>query len=210
MLALRQMRSSLWDITADSRVGRHFAALRPRMIPDDALDGLFAQKARHAAVGKTVTLRTEFSRSYPGDGAASLTDGLLAKADHLDPAWLGFQGDDLVATVDLGEPVQLHELSGSFMQDVPLGVFLPRQVEFLAGNDPAALQFVGAATPAAAETKPGPLKELFAIKNLNQRARYVEVRATNIKKLPPGHKAAGQKAWLFVDELLVNAARSED
>ena len=38
-LALRQMRTSLWDCTAGSRVNRHFATLRPRMIPDDALDG---------------------------------------------------------------------------------------------------------------------------------------------------------------------------
>jgi hypothetical protein len=206
VLALRQMRSSLWDITADSRVGRHFATLRPRMIPDDALAGRFGQKARHAAVGKPVRLRTKFSASYPGDGAASLTDGLLAKADHLDPAWLGFQGDDLVATIDLGEPVPLHELSGSFLQDVPLGIFLPRRVEFLAGNDLAALQSVGTATPVATEQQPGALQEVLALKDLNQRARYVEVRAANIGKIPSWHGAAGAKAWLFVDEVRVNPA----
>ena len=40
---------------------------------------------RHAAMGKTVTFRTQFSDSYPGDGAASLTDGPIDKVDHLDP-----------------------------------------------------------------------------------------------------------------------------
>lgn len=37
VLALRQMRTSLWDLTAGSRMGRHFAAMRPQMIPDDVL-----------------------------------------------------------------------------------------------------------------------------------------------------------------------------
>ena len=92
---------------------------------------------------------------------------------------------------------------------MPLGIFLPRRVEFLAGNDPVALQSIGAATPVATEKQPSPLKEVFTIKNLNQRARYVEIRAANLKKIPSWHKAAGQKAWLFVDELLVNPEASK-
>jgi hypothetical protein len=204
VLAMRQLKTSLWDLTARNRLGRHFAALRPQMLPDDALAGRFGEKIRHAAVGKPVVLHTQVSDNYPGDGAASLTDGVVDKTNHLDAAWLGFHQDDLVATIDLGEPMALHELTGSFLQDVPLGIFLPRRVEFLAGNDPASLQSIGTVTPVAAEKQPGPLKELLTIKNLNQRARYVEVRAANMGQLPAWHKAAGQKAWLFVDEILVN------
>ena len=206
VLALRQMQSSLWDITADSRVGRHFAALRPRMVPEDALVGRSGEKARHAAVGKPVTLRTKFSASYPGDGAASLTDGLLDMADYHDPAWLGFQGDDLVATIDLGEPIQLRELSGSFLQDVPFGIFLPRRVEFRVGNNLAGLQAVGTAAPVATEKQPGPVKEILTLKGLNVRARYVEVRAASLGKIPSWHQAAGAKAWLFADEIMINPA----
>lgn len=206
VLAMRRMQTSLWDLTARSRVGRHLAALRPQMIPDAALAPRPGEKVRHAAVGKAVTLRTKFSDSYPADGAASLTDGLLDQTNYLDADWLGFHEDDLVATIDLGAPVALSELSGSFLQDVPLGIFLPRRVEFLAGNDPAALQPVGTAMPVVTEKQPGPLKEVFTVKNLHQRARYVEVRAANIKRIPPWHKASGQKAWLFVDEIMVNPA----
>lgn len=204
LLALRQMRTSLWDFTAGSRVGRHLATLRPRMIPDDVLAGRSGEQVRHAAVGRTVTLRAKVSESYPGGGAASLTDGILDRTNHLDAAWLGFAGDDLVATVDLGEPIQLRELSGSFLQDVPLGIFLPRRVEFRAGNDPESLESLGAATPVTTERQPGPLKELLALKGLDQRARYVEVRAANLGKIPAWHTAAGAKAWLFVEEFLVN------
>ena len=68
---------------------------------------------------------------------------------------------------------------------------------------------MGRATPLAREKQPGPLKEVFTIKNLHQRARYVEVRAANLGKIPPWHTAAGQKAWLFVDEVMVDPANQQ-
>lgn len=37
VLGMRQMKTSLWDVTARSRVARHFAKLRPEMIPDATL-----------------------------------------------------------------------------------------------------------------------------------------------------------------------------
>ncbi len=204
VLAMRQSRTSLWDLTAHSRIARHFERLRPQMIPNAALSPRPAERARHAAVGKSVTLQTRFSDSYPGAGAASLTDGVLDRTHYLDDAWLGFHQDDLVATIDLGEPVELTELSGSFLQDVPLGIFLPRRVEFLAGDDPARLLSLGAALPMASEKQSGPLKERFTLRNPGRRARYIGVRAENIRTIPSWHEARGQKAWLFVEELLVN------
>ena len=206
VLAMRQLKTSLWDLTARSRIGRHFAKLRPQMIPDSALALRPEEAARHAAVGKPVTLRAKFSERYAAQGAATLTDGLLGGTDYLDGAWLGFHEDDLVATIDLGEPVELREISGSFLQDTHVGIFLPRRIEYLAGNDLASLRSLGTVTPMADEKVAGPLKESLTVKNLNQRAQYVEVRIQNIRKIPSWHSAAGQKAWLFVDEIVINPA----
>jgi hypothetical protein len=36
------------------------------------------------------------------------------------------------------------------------------------------------------------------------RARYVKVRATNMGICPAWHKGAGERAWLFVDEIIIN------
>jgi hexosaminidase len=148
-------------------------------------------------------LRTLCSESYPGDGPASLTDGLLAQTNHQDVAWLGFQ-EDCVATIAWGEPVVLTELAASFLQSVAVGIFLPRQVEFWAGNDPASLQLLGTVKPVMGEKQAGPLKEMFTLKPLHRSARCVEVRAANVGKIPAWHAAAGAKAWLFCDEILVN------
>ena len=37
VLALRQMKTSLWDLTATSTTSRHFNAWRERMLPDEVL-----------------------------------------------------------------------------------------------------------------------------------------------------------------------------
>jgi hypothetical protein len=63
---------------------------------------------------------------------------------------------------------------------------------------------VGTATPASASSRTDPFKETFRLQGLNLRARYLEVGASNIRIIPAGRPAAGQKAWLFVDEVIVN------
>jgi len=40
VLAMRQMNTSLWDLTADSKIERHFDRLRRQMLPDDALESV--------------------------------------------------------------------------------------------------------------------------------------------------------------------------
>ena len=203
VLALRQMNTSLWDLTKASKVNRHFPTLREEMLPDEVLKSLEPKKVQHAALGKPVKLATPYSENYAGNGAA-LTDGLLGGTNYLDPAWLGFLGNDLVATIDLGDPIAMVELRASFLQEVALGIFMPRQVEFLAGDDPAKLTPLRTVTPATAEKREGKLREELIARNLNLKARYLQVRAANLGNIPAGHQAAGQKAWLFVDEIFVN------
>ena len=50
----------------------------------------------------------------------------------------------------------------------------------------------------------GPLVRLLGTDPLELRARYVGVRAANVGQIPDWHRAKGTKAWLFVDEVLVN------
>lgn len=209
VLAMRQLNTSLWELTARSKVARHFAKIRAEMLPDAALAPREGDRIRHAAIGKPVNLLSRFSDSYAAEGAASLVDGFLGETNHTDSYWLGFHEQDLVAKIDLGTPVSIRDLSVSCLQDVRVGIFLPDKVEFLAGDDPAALRVIGTATPKAPLSQAGPFKEQLAVGRLDARARYVEVRAANIKRIPQWHQAAGQKAWLFVDEVAVNPERTE-
>ena len=46
------------------------------------------------------------------------------------------------------------------------------------------------------------LKDFTAEFN-NQSARYIKVKAVSIKKCPDWHPGAGQDAWMFIDEIVV-------
>ena len=46
------------------------------------------------------------------------------------------------------------------------------------------------------------LKDFPAYFN-NQTTRYIKVKAESIKKCPEWHPGAGGKAWLFIDEIVV-------
>jgi hypothetical protein len=99
VLALRQMNTSLWDLTRESKIDRHFDRLRREMLPNEALSALESVKVRHAALGKAVKLTTQADARYPGGGPDGLADGLTGSPDHQSPEWLRFEGVDLEATI---------------------------------------------------------------------------------------------------------------
>ncbi len=50
----------------------------------------------------------------------------------------------------------------------------------------------------------GSLIETIGSDELGTRARYIRITAKNVATIPAGHRAAGLRAWLFVDEILIN------
>ena len=204
VLALREMRLNLWDMTKGSKAGAHMDKYRKLMMPDDQIAGPKPLKITHAAVGKTAVFGAGPDPRYPGMGARGLTDGRGGPADHTDPAWLGYHGGDFAATVDLGKPTAIGTLAGRFLQNTAVGIYLPKLVVFEVSDDGRRFSEAGEVRPDVPPARAGPLTRVVASGKLDLRARYVRVRAVNVGKIPPPHRSAGLKAWLFVDELLVN------
>ncbi len=167
--------------------------------------GEAALKAHHAGRGASVTLAQPPSPRYPGrHGPASLTDGATGGDDYRSPAWLGFEGQDMTATLDFGHPIRITELQARFLQFVPAGIFLPTRVEFAVGDHLDSMRVVQKVDSDVPLRKEGPLVRALTATNLNLRARFVQIRATNVGTIPDWHRAAGAKAWLFIDEIMVN------
>ncbi len=203
VLAMREMRTSLWDLTAQSQVKRLMPKLRPHMIPDDAL--VRAPKPMdHLARGKTVRLQTPYDLRYPGGGPLGLVDGILGRADHTDPAWHGFEGPDLHATIDLGGTSLVRSLRSTYLQSRGVGIFLPVEVVYAVSTDGKEFRTVATVGHDVSLEVAKPLTRAFetTLQRPTQ-ARYVRVVAKSIGMIPQGHRAAGRKAWLFADEIVV-------
>jgi hexosaminidase len=175
------------------------------MIPDEALlPPVSANQVRHAALDKPVALTVEADSRYPACGPESLTDGLMGKAACGSPEWLGFEGKNLEAVIDLGAATPIRRVGANFLQVVPMGVFLPTEVEFSVSNDGKTFRALGALCNDVPADRKDDLTKTFTVERTDVTARYVRVRAANLGTLPAWHAARGRKAWLFVDEVLVN------
>ena len=159
--------------------------------------------AKHTANNRPVTLATPASKQYPGTGSTELVDGIMGDESDLKNDWLGFEGDDLTATIDLGKTMSIHELGLSSCQVTTSGVFLPSAVEFLISSDGKTFQAVALIKHEIPVKQP--TENLTLSTKINPiKGRYIRVHARNLGTIPDWHQAKGRKAWLFVDEILVN------
>ncbi|RMG68377.1 MAG: hypothetical protein D6722_11850, partial [Bacteroidetes bacterium] len=84
-------------ITLDQSAHLKVAAIPPGGQPGEVSEARFFRVARRPS---GLILAQPPSEKYPGQGAAGLYDLKIGPADFNKPAWLGFEGEDLVATID--------------------------------------------------------------------------------------------------------------
>ena len=206
VLAMRQSDTSLWDLAKKCHIGRHHAKWRKRMIPDEVLESLGPEpmKLKHAALGKPATATAKPSPSYSAGGMTSLTDGQIGPADHTAGTWLGWEGQDVELTVDLGQPTAIKTAGLRCLESVKVGVLLPSKVEFLVSDDGKAFETIGTLTnePATKYREPRIAKNMLSLEK-PVAGRYVRAKITGAGKLPSWHRSAGKGSWLFVDEVVV-------
>jgi hypothetical protein len=203
-LASRQSKTSLWELTAKSRIATHFDKYRRLMIPDDAMaQAAAAGVFKHLAIGKRVSLLAPADPRHPGDGPQGLTDGLMNDAETGNYSWLGFEGADCVATVDLDRPTTIRKLGIHLCQLADGSVFLPRSVEFSVSDDGQTFRTVATVKQDIPRDSKGPLLKTLWSEVPAVTARFVKVRAVNVGTVPAWHPYHGGKAWLFVDEIIV-------
>ena len=152
------------------------------------------------AYGKTVTLLTQPSDKYPARGAASLTDGLRGPNDY-HCNWLGFEGENMDAVIDLGKPVPVRRVSARFLQDWNSWVWLPLDVDYAVSSDGTTFTPVASVPDTVSDTKAGAFSRDFNAAFPAVEARYVKIAARSRITCPDWHIGAGGKSWLFVDEV---------
>ena len=158
----------------------------------------------HAALGRFVDLAHPHSPRYPAGGFEALTDGILGSDHFEDGRWQGFEGVDLHAVVDLGEPVEIESVACRFLQSTAAWIWLPRVMEVNLSDDGRTFRPFATADHEVSERAPGGRVEELTARAPADRARFVRVRARTVGRCPSWHPGAGAPAWLFADEIRVN------
>ncbi|HSG27687.1 MAG TPA: hypothetical protein VLA34_04340, partial [Candidatus Krumholzibacterium sp.] len=115
--------------------------------------------------------------------------------------WQGYRGVDFEAMVDLGSERDISRVSAGFLHDQGAWIFLPRKVEFAVATGGDDFTVVASLDNPLDDRQEGAEIWQAASGELGLRARFVRVRATAIGTCPEWHPGAGNKAWIFVDEI---------
>jgi len=172
-------------------------------------EGMESFISKHDALGKPVTVDSTYSEKYTGGGKDALTNGWTGSVDDIFSEWQGYHGVDLVVTVDLDGIKLIKEIASNFLQQVSPGICLPKNVESSLSSDGENFSKLERITNNLPLKTQGPLIQTFSCEELNEKARYVKVHAENIQTIPDWHQAKGERAWLFVDEIMVNPDSSK-
>ncbi len=154
------------------------------------------------ATGSYVIYQYPVSKSYMAGGPNALTDGIRG-TDALNKYWHGFDGEDLIATIDLGEEKSIQEITLGCLQHYRDWIFLPQSVIYQISNDGKNFTEIGSIQNTISVDEKNTIIKNFTLYFAIQKARYIKVIAKNIGVCPKGHPGEGQPAWLFADEIVV-------
>ena len=152
---------------------------------------------------KDVTLLT-VPKKYANEDPKVLTDGALG-GNSFYSNWLGFEGNNLNAVVDLGELKEIKSLSMNFLQVTNHIVFFPVQVEFFYSDDNLKWKSLGKVSNKSDLSPKSKVNDIqtFSINVVELKARYIKVIADNMSKAPIWHHGADLPSWIFADELII-------
>jgi hypothetical protein len=153
-------------------------------------------------------LDSKYSNQYSGGGDSALMDGIRGTTNWTGGAWQGYQGQDLVAVIDLGEVQRVESVGAGFLQDVGSWIWMPRRVEFEVSIDGKSFNSVlsvrNDVPDGSSSSSGGVVMKDFKGSIKPQIARYLRIRAVTYGKIPAWHPGHGGDAWIFADEIWVN------
>lgn len=151
------------------------------------------------ATGKKISLVNQPNENYNSGGAFALVDGIIGNRSKFGRDWLGFLGNDLNATVDLGKTELVNSISVNVLSSEDSWIYYPKTIEFLISNDGQNFKSIKQISLDKIKDVNGTVKINFE----SQSVQFVKVIVTNLGKIPEGMPGSGSDAWLFVDEISV-------
>ena len=158
---------------------------------------------------KTAARITDFellSSSVPPYAAENiLSDNAVGSFDFRDGSWNGFlksdtRFGDMIAEFSIPEGVK--EIGISCLTDYGAYILFPTKIELYdisTGNDE--LVYSKNVYSKTFDEENGPLYTYRV--PVNKKLRKVRLKVISNKKLPKGHPAEGEPAWLFIDEVML-------
>ena len=151
-----------------------------------------------------IELKSQPTPKYAYNGAITLVDGLKGNGNYAGGRWLGFQGDNVEATINLGQPTEISHVSTEACVDVNAWIMGATGVSVAVSEDGKLFSEVANREyPACTDMNK---KEIvpYAIDFNPIKATFVKITIKPTSALPKGHTGEGKPAFIFIDEIFIN------
>ena len=151
----------------------------------------------HKAVGKKITIDKVPHKAYSGSGAEGLINGISGSDSRYgDKEWLGFWGEDIEITIDFGEETEINTIETRFYNGNGQWIYAPKAVK-LAFDDDDDFKYISVFNFENSFTK-------FNFEIEGKKARVLRFKIQNYGIISEDKQGAGNKAWTFIDEIIIN------
>ncbi len=154
----------------------------------------------HKAAGKKISLSKLPSEKYSSNGPGSLINGMNGPKDKFGNEWLGFEGDDMEALIDLGAVMTVNEVKTRFFNGPGQWIYPPKSVAVFFSQDNKNFNEMPSFLVRPSESTVVD----FTVPTANTKTRYIRIKAENYGIIPTSLQGGGHTAWLMVDELFIN------
>lgn len=158
----------------------------------------------HKATGAITTLDSSAHYKYSARGALSLTDGIFGSINFNDGQWLGFEGYDVGINLDLKQKKELKTLEIHFINDPKAWILLPKRITLYSSNDGKKYSLVKSSNQFNPVNNTTTELVPFKLDFPQLKSQFIRIVIESAGVLPDDHPFKGEKAWLFLDEIILN------
>ena len=156
------------------------------------------------ATYKPIELLTTPARNYEFTGAGLLVDGIKGKStNYRTGRWIGFQGEDLVAVIDMLQPIEISSLEINNAVVTGDWIFDTSEISIESSNDGNNYSTVATKTIIDENDEHWAEISTHQLSFEPDTARYFKV-SVKCSTMPDWHPGNGRRAYIFVDEIKLN------
>ncbi len=153
---------------------------------------------------QNVELLTQPTQKYKGKGAATLFDGLVGTVHYREGKWLGYKGNSIEVLVDVKNQNSLQNVRIGVLRDNNSWIFLPSKITIEGSQDGEQFELINEKKINGNSPDSSPLIKEVKIPLTNFQHKLLKITIHNYGTLPDWHNGAGDKSWLFCDEIVID------
>jgi hexosaminidase len=150
----------------------------------------------HKAVGRKITINKMPHKAYSGSGPEGLINGISGSDSRYgDKEWLGFWGEAIEIKIDWGAETEINSIETRFYNGNGQWIYAPNEIEIAFDNGSFETYKLN-----HSEKNSIDLKLMFD----GQKIKGIILKIPNYGIIPEGKQGSGNKAWTFIDEIIIN------